>query len=69
MPLIMVVHTFNPIPRVDYKMEKTALSTHASEILGGRLPFQTEVEVRASGWMLCFSDLQVEPQFLTLGFY
>ena len=27
------------------------------------LPFQTEVEVRASDWWFCFSDLQVEPQY------
>ena len=32
-------------------------------------PFQTEVKVKASGWLFCFSDLQVEPQFLTLSFY
>ena len=31
--------------------------------------FQSEVvEVRASGWLLCFSELQVEPQYLSLGF-
>ena len=28
------------------------------------LPFHTEVEVRASGCLLYFLDLQVEPQFL-----
>ena len=31
--------------------------------------FQSEVEVGASGWLLCFADLQVEPQYLSLGFY
>ena len=35
----------------------------------GSLPFWSEVEVRASGWLLCFSDLQVELQYLSLGFY
>ena len=29
-------------------------------------PFQTEVGVRANGWLFCLSDLQVEPQFLSL---
>ena len=35
----------------------------------GSLLFQSEVEIRASGWLLCFSDLQLEPQYLSLGFY
>ena len=39
-------------------------------IHGGRVAhFQSEVEVRASGWLLGFSDPQVEPQYLSLGFY
>lgn len=29
-------------------------------------PFWSEVEVRANGWLLCFSDLQVEPQYLSV---
>ena len=32
-------------------------------------PFRSEVEVRDSDWLFYFSDLQVEPQFLSLGFY
>ena len=36
-------------------------------------PFLSEdlVEVKglSSGWLLCFSDLQVEPQYLSLGSY
>ena len=28
--------------------------------------FRTEVEVRACVWLLCFLNLQVEPQFLSL---
>ena len=31
--------------------------------------FHTEVKVRASGWLLCFSGLQVEPQYLSLSSY
>ena len=31
--------------------------------------FQSEVEIRASGWLPCFSDLQLEPQHLSVGFY
>ena len=26
--------------------------------------FRSDVAVRANGWLLCFSDLQVEPQYL-----
>ena len=29
------------------------------------MPLKTEVEVRASDWLFCFLDLQVEPQLLT----
>ena len=32
-------------------------------------PFQSEVEMRASNCLLCFSDLQVEFQYLSLGIY
>ena len=32
-------------------------------------PFQFEVVMRASNWLLCFSDLQVEPQYLSLSIY
>ena len=28
-----------------------------------------EVKGLSSGWLFCFSDLQVEPQYLSLGFY
>ena len=38
-----------------------------------RSPFRSEdlvkVKVLSSGWLLCFSDLQLEPQYLPLGFY
>lgn len=30
--------------------------------------FCTEVEVKVSGWLFSFSDLQVEHQYLSLGF-
>ena len=33
------------------------------------VPFWSEVEVRDGDWLLCFSDLEVEPQYLSLGFY
>ena len=37
------------------------------------LPFESEdlVEVKglSSGWLLCFSDLQLGPQYLSLGLY
>ena len=51
-------------------MEETAL-THSLILRFPEAgsPFGTEVEVRASGWFFCFSDLQVEPQFLSLSFY
>ena len=32
-------------------------------------PFHYEVEVRASNLLLCFYDLQVEPQYLSPGIY
>ena len=35
----------------------------------GSLHFWSMVEVRTRGWLLCFSDLQVEPQYLFLDFY
>ena len=50
------------------KWEEIALSLILRFLEAGS-PFQKEVEVRASGWLFCFSDLEVEPQFLSLGFY
>ena len=50
------------------KWEEIALSLILRFLEAGS-PFQIEVEVRASGWLFCFSDLEVEPQFLSLGFY
>ena len=38
------------------------------KFLEAGLPFQTEVEVTASDWLLCFSDLQVEPELSVSGF-
>ena len=32
-------------------------------------PFQTEVEIKVSGWLFCFFDIRVETQYLSLGFY
>ena len=53
------------------KQEETGLMLSVSlRICRGRLThFWSEVEVRASVWLICFSDLQVEPQYLSLGFY
>ena len=63
MPLLQAVERI-------IKQEETAL--HLSLILRfleAESPFQTEVEVKASGWLLCFLNLQVENQFLSLSFY
>ena len=65
-----MVHTFNPSSREKYKTEETSL--RLSLILrmrGGRIAILVKVEARASGQLLCFSDLQVEPQYLSLSFY
>ena len=52
------------------KREETALSLRLIlRFLEAESPFWTEVEVRASGWLFCFFDLQVEPQYLSLNFY
>ena len=41
----------------------------SSGVMETGLYFWSEVEVRAINRLLCFSDLQVEPQYLSLGFY
>ena len=52
------------------KQEETALSLSLIlRFLEAKVPFWTEVEVRVSGWLFYFSDLQAEPQFLPLSFY
>ena len=59
------------IPELDriIKWEETDLRPSLILIfLEAGLVFQTEVEVRASGWLLCFLDIQVEPQFQSLCF-
>ena len=67
--LVVAVHTSNLSPRGNVKAEETAL-THSLilRFVEAGLPFWTKVEVRARGWLLCFSEIQVEPQFLSLGF-
>ena len=52
------------------KQDETGLKLGLNlRIPGGRIThFLSEVEVRASGWLLCFSDLQVKPQYPLLGF-
>ena len=47
---------------------ESALNNNNTVFLEAELLFWTEEEVRASGWMFSFSDLQVEPQYLALGF-
>ena len=48
--LIQVMHIFNPSPREVYKWEGTALRhSLILRFLKAKSPFQTEVEVRASG--------------------
>ena len=69
MPLIPVVHTFDPSPREEIRQSRTALRYSLLRFQETGSPFQTEVKVRASGWLLCFSDLQVEHQFLIFSFY
>ena len=64
----MVISLIPELERI-VKWEETALSLSLIlRFLEAGSPFQTEVEVRASGWLLCFSGLQVEPQFLSLSF-
>ena len=68
----MVVHAFNPRNGEEYKVEyktggdRSQAQSHSKE---AGLLFWSEVEVRVSGWLLCFSDLQAGPQYLSLGFY
>ena len=71
MPLMTVVHTFNPRPRKDHKMAGNSSQRTVSFRNPWRQDchFRTEVEVRASGWLFCLLDFQVEPQFLTLTFH
>ena len=56
---------FNPHPSELYKKGGFSSQTHSLilRVLEEELPFQTEVKVKASGWLFCFPDHQVEPQF------
>ena len=65
-----VVHSFNPRTREDYEAGGDSSQSQSPEVSWRQdHHFQTEVKVRTSGWLLCFSGLQVEPQYLSLGFY
>ena len=66
-----VVHAFNPRTREDYKTggDSSQAQSHSEVSWRQDRHFRTEVKVRASGWLLCFLGLQVEPQFLSLSFY
>ena len=63
------MHALNPRTREDYKMGGDSSQAHSDVSWRQDHHSQTEVEVRASGWLLCFSGLQVEPQYLSLSFY
>ena len=67
---MMMVHNFNPSPKDDYEVRGNSSQTHSLILRFQKagVPFQTAVEVRASGWLFCSLDLQVESQFLTLSF-
>ena len=67
---MVVVHTFSPSTREENKMGGDSSHLYRSYLrfLEVECLFWTEVEVRASGYLFCFSDLQVEHQYLSLGF-
>ena len=64
------MHAFNPSIVEEYKTggDRSQLSLILRFLEAGS-PFQSEIEVRTSGWLLCFSDLQVKLHYLSLGFY
>ena len=70
MPLIWWCRPLIPALERNVRLEETALRySLILRFLEAGSSFQTEVEVRASGWLFCFSDLQDEPQYLSPGFY
>ena len=58
----------NPALERNIRSEETAL-THSFilQFLDAGSTFWTEVEVRATDWMFCFSDLQIESEFIFFG--
>ena len=55
----VVVHALNPRTRKDDKMEEAALRLSLIlKFLVAGSAFQTEVKVKASGWLFYFCDLQ-----------
>ena len=68
-----MVHAFNPsgaCPKENYRTVVDSCQAQSYSEVSWRQDhhFQTEVKVRASGWLHCFSVLQVEPHFLSLIF-
>lgn len=53
------------------KQEETAFTQQShSEIPEGKIAISDRgIGKSQSGWLFCYSDLQVEPQLLSLGFY
>ena len=66
MPLIQALELHI---RVGEEEESSQTNSLILRFLEAGLRFQTEVEVRASVWLFCCFNLQVEPQFPTLSFY
>ena len=62
---VVEVYAFNPSPREEYKMGGNNSQTQFHSENQAESPFQTEVEIRANGCLLCFSDLRVERQLLS----
>ena len=66
----VVVHALTPSRTEEYKIGgDNSLSVSFCEFLGAGSSFQIEVELRATDWLFCSSDLQVEPHCLSLGYY
>ena len=67
----MVVHAFNASTREEYKMggKRSHSQSQTEDLWRQDNQFQSEVEVRTSGWLLLFSNLHLESQNMSLGFY
>lgn len=49
--------------------DSSQFQSHSQIFLRQGHNFWTKVDVRASGELPCFSDIYVEPQYPSLGFY
>lgn len=65
------MQALNPSTREDYKTggDRYQSQSEPEDLWRQDHTFWPEVAIRASGWPLCFSGLQVDPQFLSLRFY